>query len=109
MSAVTTADGTLVELWDDDTRTVRRWKDSRLVEERPYTPAEAAPLDEAARAALAAQRRDQILTDLVDALPTNQDYLALNSPTAAQRSAQLAALTRQVSRLIRLTTGHLDN
>lgn len=42
------------------------------------------------------------------ALATNDRYLATVAPTRAQDTAQVKALTQQVSALIRLATGALD-
>lgn len=42
------------------------------------------------------------------ALTTNSTYLALASPTAAQTTAQVKAITRQVNALIRLSIQSLD-
>jgi hypothetical protein len=43
------------------------------------------------------------------ALQVNADYLALASPTAAQRNTQVDRLTRECSALIRITLGLLDS
>jgi hypothetical protein len=40
---------------------------------------------------------------------TNRDYLALSTPTAAQTTAQVAALSRQVTALSRVLLGLLDD
>ena len=44
----------------------------------------------------------------VKALETNKTFLALSSPTNAQLAAQIKALTRQCSGLIRLSLKQLD-
>lgn len=44
----------------------------------------------------------------VTALAANATYLARTSPTTAQQTAQIKALTQQVNALIRLQAGALD-
>jgi uncharacterized coiled-coil protein SlyX len=39
---------------------------------------------------------------LIDAIAINSTYIALASPTVAQNTAQLKALTRQVQAILRL-------
>ena len=108
MSSLVTAGGALVEQWDDATRTYRRWdKAQKLVEERPYTTDEAAGLEAIVAVDLTRRRRQTLIDALAVALSTNLDYLALTDPTAAQRATQVDVLTRQMVRLIRLTTNRL--
>ena len=108
MSTTVTAGGVLVEQWDDATRTYRRWdKAQQLVEERPYTTNEAAGLDAVVAVDLTRKRRQTLIDALAVALSTNLDYLALTAPTAGQQSTQVDVLTRQMVRLIRLTTNRL--
>ena len=108
MSSLVTAGGALVEQWDDATRTYRRWdKAQQLVEERPYTTNEAAGLDAVVAVDLTRKRRQTLIDALSVALSTNLDYLALTNPTAGQQSTQVDVLTRQMVRLIRLTTNRL--
>lgn len=51
---------------------------------------------------------ETIRQQALDALTTNRTYIARQSPTAAQNTAQIQALTRQVNGLIRLVLGRLD-
>lgn len=44
-----------------------------------------------------------IIGKLKAAIEGNKNYLAITAPTAAQRNEQVADLTRQMNRLIRLT------
>jgi hypothetical protein len=56
-------DGQLVEEWDDDTTTYRRFDDGEVVEERPYSVTEAEVVErreaEVVRASAAQALRDQ--------------------------------------------------
>lgn len=71
---------------------------------RPWTPAELASLGPTRLAELQATGRlGQLREAARQALTTNDAYLALSPPTGAQVAAQVAALTRQSSVLIRLT------
>jgi hypothetical protein len=77
----------------------RRWVDSgsglALVEDRPLTASETTLLTER-------QNADSIDARVRDALASNKTFLALQTPTNAQVVAQVRALTRQVSALIRM-------
>ena len=87
-----------------------------IITERPFTPAEKAQQQADATAYAAAKA----ITDTLDgnratlterastALQGNRDFLALASPTNAQTLAQVKALTRQNTALIRLLTNALD-
>ena len=51
---------------------------------------------------------DTIRAQAQTALANNRTYLALGTPTAAQNTAQVKALTRQTQGIIRLLLGALD-
>lgn len=51
--------------------------------------------------------QERLTTMLTDALATNDLHLEQGAPTLADLAAQVAALTEQVSALIRVTTGDL--
>jgi hypothetical protein len=57
---------------------------------------------------IAETNRRALLSKASSALLANATYLAIGSPTSAQNTAQIRALTRQVTALIRLTTRALD-
>ena len=69
---------------------------------RPKTPAELAA-DTATANGVTVRTRAEL------GLATNSTFLAVASPSNAQTVAQVKALTRQVSGLIRLTLGKLDD
>lgn len=54
------------------------------------------------------QNRTTIETQAAAALAGNKTYAALATPTAAQTTAQVKALSRQVNGVIRLLLGQLD-
>jgi hypothetical protein len=82
MSRRTYVDGLLVEEWDDDTMTYRRFEDGALVEERPYTAAEA---DDITRRA-AEMERESKLQQLRDQLAAGvADILAARAAAEADR------------------------
>lgn len=58
--------------------------------------------------ATAETNRRALVAKAQTALTGNVTYLALASPSAAQNTAQVKALTRQVNALIRLATKALD-
>lgn len=55
------------------------------------------------------QTQQAIVGKAFQALATNRAYLGVNNPTAAQNTAQVKALTRQVQALLRLTVGAFDD
>lgn len=110
MSLIVTSAGVVTEWWNDDERVYRRWDlQSQLLEQRPYTSAEAQRLDQAADAQAEAVRRAVFSKALAAALERNQAYASLGTPTVAQRAAQVDDLTRQVGWLIRLVANVLGD
>ena len=57
----------------------------------------------------ATQNAETLRTRLRQALATNATYLALGTPTNAQNLAQIRALTRECSALIRSALAELDD
>lgn len=71
----------------------------------PLTPAQVAAIPACTTDANQATLRSRAAT----ALATNATYEAIASPTAAQQAAQIKALTRQSSGVIRLLLGQFDS
>lgn len=109
VQATTRPADTITTTWDEgvgviDGQPVQTWS------ERPWTAEELAAMSAARLAALRASTNAQTLRDrLLAALATNQTYLARTSPTTAQNTAQVKALTSQTSSLVRLALGLLDS
>jgi hypothetical protein len=74
----------------------------------PLTAAQARALVAATPEGAAAVNGKTLRDRATTALTGNATYLALASPTTAQNTAQIRALTRQMDALIRLTVGALD-
>jgi hypothetical protein len=74
----------------------------------PITTAQARAATATDPASVAETNRRALITKATNALTGNTTYLALASPTTAQNTAQVRALTRQVNALIRLTAKQLD-
>ena len=98
--------GNATEQWDDDTRTYTDYR-SGVAVTRAYTTQEAADADARVAALTTTTTESAIRTKALQALTANATFLAIASPTTAQTAAQVKALTRQVSALIRLTTRQL--
>ncbi|MFF7966770.1 hypothetical protein ACFZC3_15560 [Streptomyces sp. NPDC007903] len=101
-------DACTVEQWDVPSRTYRRYDCGELVEERPFNDAENSCADQAlsdqARRTMQASLLDQAAADMA----ANQAYLdkvTAGNATTADAVAQVAALTAQAQRFIRLTVG----
>lgn len=57
----------------------------------------------------AQNNRDSLVSKARQALTVNDAYLALSDPTNSQNLAQIRAVTRECSALIRLLLGQLDS
>jgi hypothetical protein len=75
---------------------------------RPFTSAENTRADAVAAAAAAGANRVTIESQVAAAITANKAYVALASPTNAQTTAQVKALSRQLNGVMRLLTGQLD-
>lgn len=80
------------------TQTVETWQDGKLIETRQVQVVTTPEQD----------NEQSIRQAAAQALVTNRTYLGVASPTAAQTTAQVKALSRQNNGLIRLLLGLLD-
>lgn len=100
----------VLRYWEDDgSRFVYVYgADGKETSRTPYTAAQNAAADTAAAEATAGVN-EQTLRDRARAAMTgNATYLGRSSPTAAQNTAQIQALTRQVNALIKLEVRDLN-
>ena len=93
------------EVVDLDAGTVTVERDGQVVESRPLTAAE---LDVYVNQPKAEANRTAIEDKAAAALTANATFLALTSPTNARTLAQVKALTRQNTAIIRLLLNKLD-
>jgi hypothetical protein len=101
----------------DGTRTIERWTNegtagyysgNPLSKQRDLTAQEAADLAAMDTANTQAVNGDTLRTQALSALDTNRTYIARQSPTAAQQTAQIKAMAQQLNGVIRLLLGQLD-
>lgn len=97
----------LIESWDDETRTYTREEDG-VKTTRPYTTEENIIADREQVYVMAQRNKATIEDQAATALGTNATFLAIASPTNAQIAAQVKALTRQNNGIIRLILNKLD-
>ncbi len=98
------------EQWDSVASTHTSWDTAGVVlSQRALTSDEVARFAERQTTQTASDNRDILQTKALQALTVNSDYLALATPTAAQTTAQVKALTRECSGLIRMLLGQLDD
>jgi hypothetical protein len=101
--------GTLRKFWDDATDTYFEYGPTGTQTlSRAYNPGEIA--DKAARvlASTADSNASTIKSQVAAAITANKAYVANQTPTTAQTTAQVKALSRQVNGVMRLLTGQLD-
>jgi hypothetical protein len=101
-------DTTVIEQWDLTARVYRRYDCGVLVEERPFTDAEMADVDQQLVDTVRQANRLQLLARARTALANNRTYLdkvTSGTPTNADHIAQVPALTRQMRGVIRLIVG----
>jgi hypothetical protein len=109
MSNETWRNGALISRADDTSRTVTTWDGQGSPTTRAYTAAENTEADTRAVQQAGADNETSIRQKLRLALGTNTDYLAIATPTAAQTTLQVKALSRQANALIRLANQQLDS
>ena len=106
----TWTDGVLRERWDDDARLYTAWDEAGVqIEQRTYTDEESTSADVKDNLSLMSANKDSIVSKMQTAQTNNATYLAIASPTSAQNTAQVKALTRQVNALIKLAINDLGN
>ncbi|MEU7400701.1 hypothetical protein [Streptomyces sp. NPDC044948] len=108
MALVERRDATMLEQWDTDTRTYRRYEDGTLCEERPFTQDETASTEQQLADATRSGNTAVLLARARADLATNQAYLDLvagGTVTADDTVAQVAQLSQQALGFIRLTVG----
>ena len=106
-----TLNGQTSRVWDTTAGTVTEFDPpgSPSGVTRPMTPAEVAEFA-AIEATDGANANESTLQARLRAFRTrNNEFLALATPTAAQRNAQVARLTREANALIRLALRDLAN
>lgn len=102
----------------DGTRTIERWTNegaqpgyysgTPLVLQRALSAAEAALLAAHDTAAASSSNETTIRAQALAALTTNRTYTALASPSTAQNTAQIKALSQQHNAIIRMLLGLFD-
>lgn len=93
-----------------DATTVTTWdQQGNVTGTRPPTTAELALLTAQSSSGAVIANAQTLQGLAANALATNQTYLGLAPPTAAQVAAQVNVLTRECSALIRLLLGRLDS
>ena len=102
--------GVTRQWWDDASRTYFTYNAAGVqTSATPYTTAENAAADRRATAALETTNATSLRDKARTALTGNNTFLGIASPTNAQVSAQVKALTRQVNALIKLEVGDLSD
>lgn len=107
---VTNASGVLRVRWDDDQR-IRIDYDQTGVEvgRRPYTTDENAAADARSQDATRLANGDTLRSKAQNSISGNVSFLSKSSPTTAQVTSQVKALTQQVDALIRLLVSDLSD
>jgi hypothetical protein len=109
MSSSVYQNGVLREKWDDVARAYTAWNAAGAqTSTRAYTAAENAAADAEAARRIGTSNKVTIESQVAAAITANKAYVALASPTNAQTTAQVKALSRQVNGVMRLLTGQLD-
>lgn len=102
--------GKLVARLDDQTGKATTYNaDGTVATTRNLTAEETAQFAAAAAANTAFSNAESLRQKAGQALTTNAAHLALASPSTAQNTAQVKALTRQVNALIRLQIDQTDD